>query len=220
MPTRVTNRSATTIPATPAPLEERPARRTRSAAAERAYAKRAQRMGEAPAVKAKAETRRAGSKVPFVVLIMGLLAVGVVSTLWLSTQAVADSYRLDQAKTAATNLAERAERLRREVAQLDSAQALSERAKAQGMIPANDPARMVVRPDGSISVVGDAKPVRPAPPPPPPAPPAPPEQQTPPAQTQQQAPPAQQTQQQAQRQTQRQTQQPTQTQQPPRQGAR
>ena len=44
----------------------------------------------------------------FVVLIIVLLTVGVAATLWLSTQAIADSYRLDEAKQEADRLAERA----------------------------------------------------------------------------------------------------------------
>jgi hypothetical protein len=100
-------------------------------------------------------------------LVMGLLAAGVVTTLWLSTQAIADSYRLDQAKKAATELAEQAEVLQREVAGLESASTLADMARRLGMIPAGDPARLIVGPDGKVSVVGEPKPVTPPAPPPP-----------------------------------------------------
>lgn len=101
-------------------------------------------------------------------LVMGLLVAGVITTLWLSTQAIADSYRLDQAKRAATELAEQAEVLQREVAGLESASTLADMARKLGMIPAGDPSRLIVGQDGKVTVVGEPKPVTP----PAPAPPA------------------------------------------------
>jgi hypothetical protein len=98
-------------------------------------------------------------------LVMGLLVAGVITTLWLSTQAIADSYRLDQAKKAATELSERAEVLQREVAGLESASTLADMARRLGMVPSGDPARLIVGPDGKVSVVGDPKPVVTTPPP-------------------------------------------------------
>jgi NaMN:DMB phosphoribosyltransferase len=92
-------------------------------------------------------------------LVMGLLVVGVITTLWLSTQAIADSYRLDQAKKTATELSERAEELQRDVAGLQSASTLADLAAKLGMVPAGDPAHLVVTPDGKVAVVGEPKPV-------------------------------------------------------------
>src|SRR5205807_6437855 len=71
----------------------------RSAAAERAYARRAGRApGNRPKDARDKPERRSGSasRVSFVVLVMGLLVVGVVATLWLSTQSTADSVQLAQ----------------------------------------------------------------------------------------------------------------------------
>lgn len=104
-------------------------------------------------------------------MIISLLAVGVATTLWLSTQAIADSYRLEQAKQEANDLAERAAVLQREVANLDSALALDQRARKQGMVPADEPARLVVQPDGTVTLVGTPKQAKPPAPPAPPAPP-------------------------------------------------
>jgi hypothetical protein len=118
-------------------------------------------------------------------MIISLLAVGVAATLWLSTQAIADSYRLEQAKQEANDLAERAAVLQREVTNLDSASALDKRARDQGMVPADEPARLVVQPDGTVVVVGTPKQAKPpAPPVQPPSTelvpsPAPPAQQAP-----------------------------------------
>jgi hypothetical protein len=145
---------------------ERPSGRPRTAAAQRAYAKRAQREGRAPE---RAEhVENPGGRARFVVLIMGLLVVGIAATLWLSTQAISDSYRLERARQDATDLSERADALQRDVTKLDSPSALAQRAKELGMVFPGDPARLVVQPDGTIAVVGDPKPATSAAPPPPP----------------------------------------------------
>jgi hypothetical protein len=113
----------------------------------------------------------------FVLLVMVLLAVGLVATLWLSTAASAGSYHLQSARAAALVLSQQSERLHREVADLESAPELARRAEALGMVSVQDSARLVVAPDGSVTVVGQPRAaVAPPPPPPPPAPvqPAPP----------------------------------------------
>lgn len=134
---------------------ERPSGRPRTAAAQRAYARRAQREGRKPERDEPAESP--GGRARFVVLIIALLVVGIAATLWLSTQAISDSYRLEQARKEAADLSERADTLQREVTKLDSPSALAERAKELGMVFPGDPARLVVQPDGTITVVGDPK---------------------------------------------------------------
>ncbi len=167
-------------PAEPARPAERAPGRSRSAAAQRAYAKRAHREGRGVERPMDDDLDHAAGRASFVVLIIVLLTVGVAATLWLSTQAIADSYRLDDAKKQADYLAERAAVLQREVTNAESAASLAERAKAMGMVPAGDPARLIVQPDGTVVVVGEPKPaVAPAPP-----------VEQPPAGQGQQAPPA------------------------------
>src|SRR6185295_16638847 len=73
-------------------------------------------------------------------------------------------YRLQDARTAARDLGERSERLHREVAALESPPALAQRAARLGMVPAKDPARLVVGVDGAVRLVGDPTPAV-APPP-------------------------------------------------------
>jgi hypothetical protein len=156
---------------------EEPGRSTRKAgrkstqkstqrAALKAYARRDERVqrltGAGPA-----RTAASTGRPQFVLLIMVLLVVGLAATLWLSTAAAADSYRLQDARAAARELSERAERLHREVAVLESAPELARRAAAMGMVPVQNPARLVVAPDGSVTVVGEP---RAAVAPPPPAP--------------------------------------------------
>ncbi len=171
---RRTARLAAGTVTAPAPEkhEPSPARQTRgrSAAAQRAYARRAQREGRPVerAARAVSDEDSSAGRVSFVILIITLLVVGVAATLWLSTQAIADSYRLEDAKQQADQLAERADQLQRDVTKAESASALAERAKAMGMVPAGDPARLVVKPNGRVVVVGEPtraeKPAPPAPP--------------------------------------------------------
>jgi hypothetical protein len=150
-----------TVETAPAPARAPAPNRARSAAAQRAYARRAQREGRPVQRTVDEDLDRATGRVSFAVLIIVLLVVGVAATLWLSTQAIADSYRLDQAKQDAERLAERAAVLQREVTEKESAASLAERAKAMGMVPAGDPARLVVKPDGTVVVVGEPTPVAP-----------------------------------------------------------
>ena len=133
---------------------ERAAAKARSAAAERAYARRAQRS-QRTMVGPKPD-RKPGSagRVTFVVLVMGLLIVGVVASLWFSTQATADAYSLEQAKQQTAALQARVQVLQQQVANANSAPSLAARARALGMVPAGDPARLIVGPNGQVTVVG------------------------------------------------------------------
>jgi hypothetical protein len=106
-----------------------------------------------------------GGTAPFVLLIMVLLTAGLVTTLWLSTAAAADSYRLDGDRQVARDLSEQSERLHRDVEAAQPAPALAAAARAQGMVPAGDPAVLLVAPDGSSQVIGNPQPAL-APPPP------------------------------------------------------
>jgi hypothetical protein len=150
----------------PERTETRRARaRSRTAAAQRAYARRAQREGRRIERPIEDDLDHGAGRVPFAVLIIVVLTVGVAATLWLSTQAAADSYRLEHAKQEADRLAERAAQLQREVTEQESAASLAERAKAMGMVPAGDPARLIVQPDGTVVLVGEPTPVQPPAPP-------------------------------------------------------
>jgi hypothetical protein len=160
---------------TPPPSRERepdraPGTRGRSAAAERAYARRAQRTeratGVASGTAVKAERRPgSASRATFVVLVMALLVGGVVATLWFSTQATADAYRLEQAKKATSALSAQVAQLQQQVYEQDSAPALGARARQLGMVPAGDPAHLVVGPDGSVALIGTPSVARTPPPP-------------------------------------------------------
>ncbi|MFI9453919.1 hypothetical protein [Amycolatopsis sp. NPDC052450] len=149
------------------------ASRGRTSAAERAYARRAQRAdllqrdqqrnrpdaesGAGKEEPKKLKLRWPRSRASFVLMMMGMLAVGVACTLWLTTQAIADSYRLEQLRTTNAGLAEAKERLQREVAKAESPASLAPKARELGMVPGGDPAHIVVGTDGQSTVVGEPK---------------------------------------------------------------
>jgi cell division protein FtsL len=128
------------------------ATRGRTTAAQRAYARKANR---------KKRFRlpvglKSASRTPFVLLVMALLAAGVMATLFLSISAVSDSYRLEDAKKRTTDLTSRVEQLKADVAKGESPEVLYDEARKLGMVPAPDPARIKVNQDGSVSVTGSA----------------------------------------------------------------
>lgn len=126
--------------------------------------------------------RTLAAKVPFVVLIIGALGLGLGLTLWLSTASAERSYQLSHAREKNRMLQEQKEALERDVRQAESAPALAEAARKQGMIPTRDTAHLVQDPSGNWVVVGTPKPADGVPPPPlntklsdaPPPPPPPP----------------------------------------------
>ena len=136
-----------------------PSPRDSAGAVGRAYAKRTgrqQRMGGALAESVAGRSQ-------FVLLIMVLLGAGLVTSLWLSTTAAADSYRLDAARSATRDLSERSEMLRTQIAAMQAPPALAQAAQGLGMVQVSDAARLVAQPDGTVSVVGTPKAAVPAP---------------------------------------------------------
>jgi hypothetical protein len=122
------------------------------------------------------------ARVPFVVLVIGSLGVGLGVTLWLSTDAAERSYQLGNARETNQALLQQKEALERDVLEAQAAPALAEAARDLGMIPSRDTAHLVQDAAGNWVVVGTPKPAEGVPPPPlntplpeegPPAPPAP-----------------------------------------------
>jgi hypothetical protein len=122
------------------------------------------------------------SRVPFVVLVIGSLGVGLGVTLWLSTDAAERSYQLGHARDTNQALLQQKEALERQVLEAQAAPALAEAARNLGMIPSRDTAHLVQDASGNWVVVGTPKPAQGVAPPPlntplpeeaPPPPPAP-----------------------------------------------
>ncbi len=106
------------------------------------------------------------AKVPFVVLVIASLGVGLALTLWLSTNSAERSYQLGSARERNRVLSQQKESLEREVLEAQAAPALAEAARNLGMIPSRDTAHLVQDAAGNWVVVGDPKPAEGAPPPP------------------------------------------------------
>ncbi|MEV5839795.1 hypothetical protein [Nocardia sp. NPDC052112] len=144
------------------------AERVKSGAAQRAYAKRRMRaeqsgdQHELPRQRASAMAAR----IPFVAAIIALLGCGLALTLLLTTRSAEDSYQLGDARATNRKLADERAALQREVEAADSAPELAARARELGMIPAKDPARLVIGADGGVTVIGKPTPAQGAPVPP------------------------------------------------------
>jgi hypothetical protein len=140
---------------------------------QRAYARREERLRRLVGGTRPDRPAARSGRAKFVLVVMVLLTGGLVATLWLSTAASADSYRLQDAKVDAAALSQRSEQLHREVAQLASAPELARRAEEMGMVRVEDPARLVVGADGGVTVVGEPEAATAPAPPAPVLPPAP-----------------------------------------------
>uniref|UniRef100_UPI00084014B4 hypothetical protein n=1 Tax=Nocardia altamirensis TaxID=472158 RepID=UPI00084014B4 len=142
--------------------------RVKSGAAQRAYARRrtrAESRSDTPDLPKQPVTAMAG-RIRFVTAIIALLGCGLALTLLLTTRAAEDSYQLGDARAVNRKLLDERNALQREVEAADSAPALAARARELGMIPAKDPARLVVAPDGTVTVIGKPTPAQGPPVPP------------------------------------------------------
>ncbi|MCM6773340.1 hypothetical protein NDR87_07640 [Nocardia sp. CDC159] len=165
-PDRGARRSAP--PAKAAPRRAESADRVKSGAAQRAYARRRSRTqtrGELGPLPGRAASAMAG-RLPFVAGIIALLGCGLALTLLLTTRAAEDSYQLGDARRLNRQLLDERAALQREVEAADSAPELANRARELGMIPAKDPVRLLVAPDGSVTVIGKETPAEGTPAPP------------------------------------------------------
>jgi hypothetical protein len=106
------------------------------------------------------------ARVPFVVLVIGSLGVGLGVTLWLSTDAAERSYQLGHARETNQALLQQKEALERQVLEAQAAPALAEAARNLGMIPSRDTAHLVQDPSGNWIVVGTPEPAQGVAPPP------------------------------------------------------
>lgn len=102
-------------------------------------------------------------RMPFAVLVVAILAVGLALTLWLSTTAAEDSYGLSAAREQNSTLSAQRDALNKSYELANSAPELAKKAAEQGLIPSKDVARMVVGSDNRIRIVGDPTPASGAP---------------------------------------------------------
>ncbi|MGZ8180230.1 hypothetical protein ACXVUM_20100 [Williamsia sp. SKLECPSW1] len=143
-------------------------RGTRSPAAQRALDRRRRRTVQRSTATLVGRPQRSGGlarllaspadalrRMPFAVLVIGILAVGLALTLWLSTTAAEDSYGLSDARQQNAAGAAQLDALKKSWESFNAAPQLAKKAGELGMIPAKDVARMVVGPDGKIRIVGE-----------------------------------------------------------------
>ncbi|MGU3294101.1 hypothetical protein [Williamsia sp. M5A3_1d] len=97
-------------------------------------------------------------RMPFAVLVVAILAVGLGLTLWLSTTAAQTSYELSAKRQENQTLIDRRDALKKSFESGDSAPELSDKATALGMIPASNVPRLVVAPDGRTRIEGEIAP--------------------------------------------------------------
>ncbi|MFW0792880.1 hypothetical protein AAFP30_03620 [Gordonia sp. CPCC 205515] len=146
-------------------------RATRSKAAQRAIDRRRKRIerdepataGRTRAVPTTARPtslRTRITRIPFVVPVIALLVIGLGTSLWLSTKAAQDSYRLGVERQENQTLVDKRDSLKRDYESGDSAPELSDKATKLGMIPASNPPRMIVGPNGKPRLVGDPQPAQ------------------------------------------------------------
>ena len=136
-------------------------RQGKSGAAQRAYDKRTARAAgrtgtvaaAGPSISPRAMLK---GRVPFVASVIGLLSIGLAVTLLLTTRAAEDSYQLSDARAYNQSLVEQKAALERDFQSRNSAPELANQASALGMVPAKDPARLVVHPDGCLLYTSDA----------------------------------------------------------------
>ena len=109
-------------------------------------------------------------RMPFVLLVLGLLGGGLIGLLLLNSVAATDAFREHQLQEQTAALTTREQELSREVAAMEAPAALASRAQALGLVPAADPGYLILAPDGSDKVVGSPLPATSPPPSPTPTP--------------------------------------------------
>ncbi len=121
-------------------------------------------VGAAPRVRRTARTRP--RRTPFVLLMVGLIAVTALVLLALNTAIAVDSLRASEQRAANTELSRAVERLEQQVTTARTPAQLAAAAAAAGLVPAGTAGHLVLGDDGTSVVRGAPEPA-PAPEPPP-----------------------------------------------------
>ena len=97
-------------------------------------------------------------RAPFVVLLVGLLVATTVGLLLLNTAIAVDSLDASRQRAANADQAEQVARLEQQVVTADTAAELARAATAAGLVPPGAAAHLVLQPDGTSVLLGDASP--------------------------------------------------------------
>jgi hypothetical protein len=98
-------------------------------------------------------------RVPFALLLAGLLVGGLAVLLGLNTASAANELRRHDLAARDSSVAARVEHLRNEIARSRAPGNLAQVAAALGMVPAGNPAFLQLGPDGRATVLGSPAPV-------------------------------------------------------------
>jgi hypothetical protein len=101
-------------------------------------------------------------RMPFALLVTGLVVGGLVLLLVLNTFSAANELRRHDLASRDASIAEQVQELANEVADSAAPANLAAAAVALGMVPAGNPAFLVIGADGSVHVMGSAAPAAPA----------------------------------------------------------
>ncbi|MCL2780991.1 MAG: hypothetical protein FWD74_05800 [Actinomycetia bacterium] len=115
--------------------------------------------------RADRKTRSGPRRAPFVLLVIGLLAGGMVALVALNTASAAAELRRNSLLDSNATLSAQVQQLQTKVADRRAPGSLASAAAALGMVPAGNPAFVKILPDGTAQVLGSAQPAS-APPPP------------------------------------------------------
>jgi cell division protein FtsB len=126
----------------------------------------AQRTPARPNLRVVTPVPSRAARTPFVLFSMGVVGAGLAGLLVLNTVVAQDAFTIHDISAANAALAEREQRLQREVAALEAPAAVAARARTVGLVPAGDP--VFLEPDGTV--LGNPVPATAPPAPPPPAP--------------------------------------------------
>jgi len=133
----------------------------RMSAAERAYDKRRRRirrMADPRLTRVGHPIRETMARIPFVIVVLALLAIGGVGVLYLNTRTDEAGMRTTESQDRSDDLRLRIEQLKRDIAGLDATPEIARQAERMGLVPAGDPAIIRVPAKGPATVVGTPHP--------------------------------------------------------------
>jgi hypothetical protein len=116
------------------------------------------------------QSAKGAPRVPFALLITGLISGGLAALLGLNTMAAANELRRHDLAGKDVSVAAELQQLQDDVAASGAPGNLARAAEALGMVPAGNPAFLVIGPDGRVRILGSAAPATAPPLPVPPKP--------------------------------------------------
>jgi hypothetical protein len=105
-----------------------------------------------------APARTGPRRAPFVLLVAGLLVGGLCALLALNTATAAEELRRQSLAQSNDDISGSVQQLQADLAARQAPSSLGSAAAALGMVPADHPAFLTIRPNGKVTVLGSAQP--------------------------------------------------------------